>query len=196
MRYIFMQEIYKNYETEELVVLFQKSHNDTYLQEIIRRNKGLIHRWVICYNNIPFYDIEDLVEESYIALWRAVESFAVSKGYTFSTYLKGCVKQRLNRLYNEATRRKRFVGSEPYSYDDLKEINKEVSTDFELFNDLEVKEFISSLDEKAQYIAVKLLEGYTKGDIAKALGITPASTTYHIKRLENLAVEYFELRRI
>lgn len=47
-----MQETYKNYETEELVRMYQNSHNEAYLQEIIRRNEGLHNKWVNDYVNI------------------------------------------------------------------------------------------------------------------------------------------------
>ncbi len=185
-----MQENYKNFDTEELVVMYQSSHNESYLQEIIRRNNGLLHKWVYDYRNIPTYDDADLLEEGYIACWKAVEHFDPDKGYTFTSCLKGYIRQRFNRLYNEATRKKRYTGSEPVSWEDLEEINKEYSVEFDLLNDLEVREFINSLEGKVQYIAIKLLQGYSKGDIARALGITGASLTYHIKRLQQAYLAY------
>ena len=188
-----MQETYKNYATEELVGMYQSSHNEAYLQEIMRRNNGLLHKWVWDYRNIPYHDDEDLLQEGYIALCKAVEDYDPARGVVFSTCLKGYVLQGLNRLYNEATRQKRYTGSELVSYEELEEINREGSVDFELLSDIAVQEFLSSLDGKVQYIAINLLEGKSKGDIARSLGITNATLTYHIKRLQSITIEYFSL---
>ncbi len=189
-----MQEIHINYATEELVMMYQSSHSESYLQEIISRNNGLLRIWVQNYSNIPFYDSEDLLEEGYIALWQAVEGFDLARGYTFSSCLKGYLKQHFNRLYNDATRKKRYTGSEPTSWEELEEIHKESSMQYDFLSDMDVREFINSLDGKVQYIAIKLLEGYSKVDISRALGIAPASVTYHFKRLERLAIEYFSVK--
>ena len=188
-----MQETYKNYATEELVGMYQSSHNEAYLQEIMRRNEGLLHKWVNDYTNIPYHDEADLLEEATVALWRAVEGYDPARGVFFSTCLKGYVLQALNRLYNEATRQKRYTGSDLVSYEELEEINREGSVDFELLSDIAVQEFLGSLEGKVQLIAVSLIEGKTKGDIARGLGITPATFTYHLKRLQSLTIEYFGL---
>ena len=127
----------------------------------------------------------------YIACWQAVEHFDPNKGYAFTSCLKGYIKQRFNRLYNEATRQKRYTGSDLVSYEELEEINREGSVEFELLNDMAVQEFLSSLEGKVQYIAIHLLDGDTKGDIARSLGITPASLTYHIKRLQQAYTTFF-----
>lgn len=176
-----MQEI-KGIETEELVVMYQNTHDEEYLQEILRRNKGLLHTWAYDYRNIPFYEIEDLEAEGTIALWKAVESFDPSRGVRFTSSLKGFVRQSYNRLYKEVTRAKRYDGSEPASYEELEDINKE-GFKVDDYTELEIKEFIDSLAGTAQTVAVLLLEGFSKSDIARELKITPASTTYHIKRL-------------
>lgn len=188
-----LQEIYKNYETEELVAIYQSTHKEDMLQEIIRRNNGLLHKWVWDYRNIPYHSEEDLLEEATIALWQAVEHFEIDREYNFSSCLKGYIKQRFNRLYNEATRKKRYTGQEPTSWEELEEINKEKSVEFELLSDLSVKEFINALEGKVQEIAVLLFYGYSKSDVAMIFDIKPASVTYHCKRLERLAIEYFSM---
>lgn len=185
-----MQEI-KGLETEELVVMYQNTHNEEYLQEIIKRNEGLIHQWAFDYRNIPFYEIEDLKAEATVVLWKAVENFDSSKGVRFTTCLKGYVRQAYNRIYKEATRAKRYDGSEPASYEELEDINKERFTVSD-YKEAEVREFIESLAGTTQTVAVLLLEGFSKSDVARELKITPASTTYHLKRLQNTYRAYGE----
>ena len=60
---------------------------------------------------------------------RAIEDYDPEQGVAFSTLLKVYVRQHLNRLYNEATRQKRFTGTTPDSLDRLSEINKEGGTE-------------------------------------------------------------------
>ena len=176
-----MQDIYRRYETEELVAMYQSTQKEEYLQEIMRRNSGLLHGWVWQYRNIPSYDKEDLLEEANIACWRAVVH----------------VVQQLNRLYAEATRQKRYTGCLPDSYEELTEVNKDgvsmrsFTVECLELSEIEVKEFLESISGTIKEVAVMLYDGMTKGEVAKALGITPASTTYHLKKLQQAYIAYF-----
>lgn len=188
-----MQEQYRRYKTEELVEMYQSSHQEDILAEIMRRNKGLFYKWGQEYCLVG-YDMEDKLSEAYIAMLRAIDTYNEAEGVMFSSYLKTCVKQAYNRIYKSQHRQKRHTEQEPLSWEGLEEIHKEKAIEFELLSDMEVQEFLSSLEGKVQYIAISLLEGKAKSDIAISLGITPASTTYHIKRLRSLAIDYFGLR--
>lgn len=185
-----MQENYRNFTAEELVLQYQATQDEGILQELIIRNKGLIRIWVIKYRNIPHSDSEDLEEEAYIALWRAAKAYNPERGYTFTSCLKGYVQQAFNRLYEEATRHKRYNGMENTSYDELEEINRERAS-FDDYSGLELGEFIESLSGTAKAVAQMLLDGYTNGDMAKALSITPASVSYHCKRLQKAYLAYY-----
>lgn len=191
-----MKRNYIDYETEELVVMYQSTQQEEYLQEIIFRNSGLLHKWAWDYRNIPQIEQEDLIEEGYIACWRAVSKFDLQRGISFSTFLKVEVSQQYNRLYNEATRKKRFRGSEPVSYESLTEINRE-GTDirneirFEDYSSVEVREFVEMLEDTTKKVCVMLVDGMSKSNIAKALGITPASVSYHVKRLQKAYIAFY-----
>lgn len=188
-----MQEKYRKYETEELVGMYQSSHHEDILAEIMRRNKGLFYKWGQEYYLVG-YDIEDKLSEAYIAMIRAIDTYNEAEGVMFSSYLKTCVKQHYNRIYNSQHRQKRHTEQEPLSWEGLEEIHKEKAIEFELLSDLEVREFISSLDGKVQEIAINLLNGFSKTEIAERLNIKPASVTYHCKRLESMLVNYLGLR--
>ena len=187
-----LQERYRNFTTEELVTRYQRTKNEDKLREVMRRNNGLLHKWVRDYSNIPLSE-EDLLEEGYIALWRAVDNYNVERGVTFSTYLKDVVQQHYNRIYQQATRQKRYTGYTPDSWEVLSELHKEKAVEFELLSDLSVREFINSLEGKVQEIAVLLLEGNSKSDIARIFDIKPATITYYCRKLERLTIEYFSL---
>lgn len=186
-----MQEINKSFKTEELVVWYQSTQNEDYFREIICRNDGLLHKWAWEYINIPAHDIEDLLEEGYIACWQAVKGYNIERGVCFSTFLKVTVRQHYNRLYKEATRQKRFTGSAPTSWEELEEINQEGAFTDD-YTDIEVSEFLERLEGTTKKVADMLFTGVSKGDIAKALNITPASTSYHVKRLQQAYISYRE----
>lgn len=192
-----MQENYKDYTTEELVSLYQSSKEEEYLQEILIRNKGLFYMWIGKYKNIPHLDADDLLEELYVACWRAVEAFDHNRGVVFTTCLKGFAFQSLNRLYNEATRQKRYTGKPSESYEELVELNLEGISDSSFsieckeFSEIEIISFLESMEDTVKEVAIMLYNGMTKGEVAKALNCTPATISYYIKRLRQSYTEHF-----
>ena len=143
---------------------------------------------------IPNSEYEDLIAESYIPMLKAIEDFDETRGLAFSTCLKGYVRQNLNRLYNEATRKKRYIGSAPLSYEALTEINKEGGCELDSYftveceevRDVEFQELLRSLhlNEKEQIAVNILMDGGSKGDVAKALSCTPATANYYFKSIK------------
>lgn len=179
---------------EELVVLYRNSGNEAYLQELINQNKGLLNILVGSYvSSIPNAEYEDLISESYIPMLKAIKDFDETLGLTFSNLLKVYVKQHLNRLYNEATRKKRFTGSVPMSYEALTEINKEGGDITDSFFTIECEDISSvefmvllssiNLNEREKIAVNVLMAGGKKGDVAKALNCTPATANYYFKTI-------------
>lgn len=182
------------HKNEELVVLYRETRDEIYLQELMEKNKGLLNLLVESYvRSIPNAEREDLVSESYIPMLRAIEDFDPSLGLTFSNLLKVYVRQHLNRLYVDATRKKRYTGSTPVSYDSLVEINKEggdvTESSFTIecddISSFEFRDFLASLDfnEKEKVAVRVLMAGGTKGEVAKALKVTPATANYYFKSI-------------
>ena len=179
---------------EELVVAYRTTRNEQYLEELINQNKGLMYMIVEPFvHSIPNSELEDLTSEAYIPMLNAIEDFDEERGLTFSNLLKVYVRQHLSRLYNEATRQKRYNGSTSMSYESLAEINREggsegdsfFTVECEGFNSVEFMALISSLglNEKEQVAVNVLMAGGTKGEVAKALRCTPATANYYFKQL-------------
>lgn len=179
---------------EELVKLYKESRNEEYLAELISQNTGLINILVSSYlSSIPNSELEDLVSESYIPMFKAIEDFDEKQGFSFFTLLKAYVRQHLNRLYNEATRKKRFTGSTPVSYESLVEINKEGGSELDSSFTVELEDISSvefmdllrslNLNDKEQVAVNVLMAGGTKGEVAKALKCTPATANYYFKSI-------------
>lgn len=137
---------------EELIKAYKESRDESYLKELIEANKGLINLLVSPYlTSIPNSELEDLTSESYIPMLRAIEDYDPEQGVAFSTLLKVYVRQHLNRLYNEATRQKRFTGTTPDSLDRLSEINKEGGTETDSTFEVECKGEVGVKDGETDY---------------------------------------------
>lgn len=179
---------------EELVVAYRDTKDERYLEALIRQNKGLLYMIVEPFvHSIPNSELEDLTSEAYIPMLRAIDDFDEDRGLTFSNLLTVYVRQHLSRLYNEATRQKRYNGSTSVSYESLIEINREggsegdsyFTVECEDFSSVEFMEFINSLElnEKERVTVNVLMAGGTKGEVAKALSCTPATANYYFKQL-------------
>lgn len=179
---------------EELVVAYRTTRNEQYLEELINQNKGLMYMIVEPFvHSIPNSELEDLTSEAYIPMLNAIEDFDEERGLTFSNLLKVYVRQHLSRLYNEATRQKRYNGSTSMIYESLAEINREGGSEGDSFFTVECEDFNSvefmalisflGLNEKEQVAVNVLMAGGTKGEVAKALRCTPATANHYFKQL-------------
>lgn len=159
---------------EELVIVYRITRDESYLAELIKQNRGLLYMIVEPFvHSIPNAELEDLTSEAYIPMLRAIEDFDEARGLTFANLLKVYVRQHLSRLYNEATRQKRYNGSTSVGYESLTEINREggsegdsyFTVDCEDFNSVEFMQFINSLElnEKETVAVNVLMAGGTKG---------------------------------
>lgn len=177
-----------SYSNEELVELFNATQKEDYLKELMKKNSGIIRSIASSYS-IPAHDMEDLMEVGYVALWDAVKHYDKERGYTFTSALKGFVRQQYNRLYDETHRAKRCNGESPVSLEELEEINKEHYS-YDDYSNLFVEGFMKTLAGSTKKVAELLLDGVSKGDIAKVLGCTGATVSYYIKRLQKAYTEY------
>lgn len=179
---------------EMLVRNYRESRKEEFLAELIKKNTPLLRMLVNPYlSTIPNSEYEDLISESYLPMLKAIDDFEEARGLAFITLLKVYVRQHLNRLYNEATRKKRYNGSTAISYEALTEIKKEggceldssFTVECEDITALEFTELISSinLNEKEQVAVNVLMNGGTKGEVAKALSCTPATANYYFKSI-------------
>ena len=180
---------------EALVKNYKESGNEIFLEELMKKNTPLLRILVEPYlSTIPNSEYEDLIAESYIPMIKAIDDFDEDRGLAFTTLLKAYVRQNLNRLYNEATRKKRYIGSALISYDALTEINKEggceldsyFTVDCEDVRAFEFQDLLRSLhlNTKEQIAVHILMDGGSKGEVAKALNCTPATANYYFKSIK------------
>ena len=187
--------MYTGLSNEALVRNYKESGNERFLEELIKKNTPLLRILVEPYlTTIPNSEYEDLIAESYIPMLKAIDDFDEARGLAFTTLLKAYVRQNLNRLYNEATRKKRYIGSALISYEALTEINKEGGSELDSYftveceevRDVEFRDLLRSLrlNEKEQVAVNILMDGGSKGDVARALNCTPATANYYFKSIK------------
>lgn len=178
----------------ELVVAYRNTPDEKYLSMLLKQIEKLV--WIVvkpyC-ESIPHAEIEDLISEGYMVLVNVINNYDQYRGVKFSTLLNRYITQHMNRLYKSETRKKRYNGSSAVSYESLVEINREggsegdsyFAVECEDFNTVEFLDFIRSLDlnEKEQVAVNVLMDGGTKGEVAKALKCTPATANYYFKKL-------------
>ncbi len=92
---------------EELVEQIQSGFDVKANMELLyRQNKGLIYQFALKYAEIC--EIDDLLQEAYFGLYRAVESYKSELGYKFTTYATHHVKQSLRRYSYKNTHKQKI----------------------------------------------------------------------------------------
>ena len=69
-------------ENKKLLALYQETNDNYYLEQLYFNNRGLLYKVCCKYN----YDIDDLMQECYFALLKAVNTYQEDKG-AFNMYL-------------------------------------------------------------------------------------------------------------
>lgn len=98
-----MNDIYSN---EEILRLYRETKNKSYLQDLIEKNKGFIYHCKKCIFGNSNKDIkleeEDVLQEGYIGILRAVSKFDETRGVKFITFAsKFIMGAMLDYIYKE-----------------------------------------------------------------------------------------------
>lgn len=119
-----------------------KSGDTEAIAELYRANYGIIYRTCRRYE-CSRYPLEDLLQEAFFPLIRAVEAFQPESGHSFTTYLANAVKWYFSRyVKQDKNRRDLCILDSP--------VNK-AEADSETVGELtadEAAEFVDDIDEK------------------------------------------------
>lgn len=97
-----MDQMKYHEDNKELFKEYQSNKSIRLRNEIALKNKNLIYKGIRGLYSPNSNDIEELEQEAFICLLKAVETFDPSKGFKFSTYALSCIRAiTRNRLdYN------------------------------------------------------------------------------------------------
>ncbi len=187
---------------EELVVMVQNAgensvEGNAIIAELMKRMEGMMVQFANKYVNIPNKEFEDKVGELTIQLLKAIRDFDSEKGWQFTTLCRAYFTQGMDKLYQIETRGKRHDPNVVLnSYEALVEIKQDgnvedadmqFSTEYETYNDVEVKDLLDRLQltEKERITCTLLMEGKNKSSIARVLGVTPMAITNYTKKIQS-----------
>lgn len=156
--------------------------------EIALKNKNLIYKGIRGLYSPIYNDIEELEQEAFICLLKAVETFDVDKGFKFSTYAMSCIRAITMK---RADYKKDVSLDEPLSNLDNENVSlvdtvedERIDIEKECFNK-EIRRNIKILltDEEYKIITLFYIKRTTIKEIAKEL----QTTTKEIQRIRKTA---------
>ena len=92
---------------EELVLLAQNGDNDSEI-ELFSRYKNVLRKISRSFFLIGG-DIEDLIQEGMIGLYKAIKGYSPSKGVSFSSFASLCIKRQIQTAVKRASSQKSLI---------------------------------------------------------------------------------------
>ena len=147
-------------------------------------NTNLVH--YIVHKHFPQYITnQDVIQNGYVGLIKAVDSFDESTGNTFSTYASRCI---FNEIAIDLRRRNKYakdislhaVLAEGNTQDDSLTIEDILAYEDD-YTPMYVQEFIQCLDEREITILRYLMDGKTQKYVSDHLGMTRSNVCRIVK---------------
>lgn len=140
-------------------------------------------------------DSEEYFDVAAIGLWKAANTYDVTKGVAFSTYAMTVMRNELKRLYKILTRQNQIAEYAICSYDaeindntDEAIINYKLASNVSVEDDVVLKLTIQRLKDKLsareQVIFDLVLLGYNQPEIARYLNISQSYVSRIIKKIK------------
>lgn len=151
-------------------------------------NMGLVH--YVLHKYFPLYiDNQDNIQNGYVGLIKAVDSFDESTGNTFSTYASRCI---FNEIAMDLRRRNKYVKdislhavlAEGDTRDDPLIIEDVLSYEDD-YTPLYIQEFVQCLDEREITVLRYLMAGKNQTYISNRLGMTRSNVCLIVKKMRS-----------
>lgn len=160
----------------ELIKKYQTTRDKNVLEELIRRNDGLIGFTLKKFyaNNNYQFDYDDLRQEGILGLIRAIELFNTDLNYSFSNYAIKWIYSKMSRYIHKNDRDELSLNT---SYDDDEKIelidmiedecNEYLCTDENIYNEYLRKVLLEKLDtlEILESEVIKYKNGFYTNNI-------------------------------
>ena len=151
-------------------------------------NMGLVH--YVLHKYFPLYiDNQDNIQNGYVGLIKAVDSFDESTGNTFSTYASRCI---FNEIAMDLRRRNKYakdislhaVLAEGDTRDEPLIIEDVLSYEDD-YTPLYIQEFVQCLDEREITVLRYLMAGKNQTYISNRLGMTRSNVCLIVKKMRS-----------
>lgn len=146
--------------------------------KLFEENMKLVYWWVARkYKHCG--DKEDLTQEGFMGLWKAIKTFNESKHLKFSTYAIICIDNQIKMFLRN---KKKFVNFSDTDYID----NYNFTENKFDFSKIEYDILVKKLSSSQKYILQKLYQGITQQEIADELGVSQATIGRKFKQIKEI----------
>ena len=182
---------------EELVVLAQNGDNDSEI-ELFSRYKNVLRKISRSYFLIGG-DIEDILQEGMLGLYKAIKSYSPSKGVSFSSFANLCIKRQIQTAVRRASSQKSLILSTAFPItgnleQDEDEEDEVIIPSFEQTPEERIisretikemkKQIKSKLSQMELEVFSKYLDGKTYQEISLETGLTFKSIDNALTRIK------------
>ncbi len=202
------EEKYKNMTDETLIQEAISNQNNTALDCLIGRYKDIVNMKASKFFMVGS-EKEDILQEGYIGLYKAVKSFNVEKQNSFKTFATICIERQLITAVKNSNRQKHIPLNSSLSlnmaaYDEeetgdttimeVLDVNKtsedplDIITKKEYFNSVE-KNINDSLSNFEKEVLKLYKNGYSYATIAEKLNTKIKSVDTAIQRIRKKAIK-------
>ncbi len=184
---------------DEQLALQAQNGDEESVDELLSRYKNLVNKLSRRYFLIGG-DIEDIVQEGMIGLYKAIIHFSAQKNATFKTFATTCIKNQIQNAIKVASSEKNKVLSSALSIADAPTFDDENKLGFELFNELpspddellekeKLEELKKIVEKTLSSLEIKIfslyLNGYSYNEISKFAGISKKSIDNGLSRIKH-----------
>lgn len=184
--------------TDEELVSLSRSGNEKAENELLERYKDTVMKISRGYFIIGG-ELEDIVQEGMIGLYKAIKNFKTDKNATFKTFAITCIKHQIQTAIKKANTKKNLPLSNSVSLQSFSENEEEeflpvnlifqVSPDEKIIGRENYKDLIETIKQtlsKKEFEVLKYyLHGYSYKEIAEFLGLNQKSIDNSLSRIKN-----------
>lgn len=184
--------------TDEELVKLAKKGDENAENTLLERYKDLVVKISRSYFIIGG-ELEDIVQEGMIGLYKAIKNFKTDKNATFKTFAITCIKHQIQTAIKKANTKKNLPLSNSVSLQSFSENEEEeflpvnlifqVSPDEKIIGRENYKDLIETIKQtlsKKEFEVLKYyLHGYSYKEIAEFLGLNQKSIDNSLSRIKN-----------
>ena len=188
-------------KTDETLVLLAKQGDDEAMAELFARYKSLVNKLSRTYF-LAGGDVEDLIQEGMIGLYKAIQNYKNKKKASFKTFATICIKHQIQTAVKIANAEKNKVLSSALSigeqsdFDDENDSSADIilpsqmpSPDSQVIERENQEELLSLVNEvlslRERQVLGQYLQGYSYNEIASNLGESKKSIDNALTRIKN-----------
>lgn len=186
---------YENLTNEELVEVYKAEGSEAAFEALMRNTEPLRYKVAQRYLNIPGSELEDLMSEGALEMYKTVCNYESGKA-SFTSFLYSVLTRLYNTMFKLANSEKRNAHGMVLSFDQMNDNseyeedgdsmgNTFFSVECDEYSMIEVRMLIETLglSDRETLTINLLMDGKTPADIAREIGCKTPTVHSYIKRI-------------